>query len=301
MAAQPQCGIGWRHPHYAQLLGELPPLGCIEVHSENFFADGGAALATLVQARSHYSVSLHGVGLGLGSAAGIDDWHLERLAGLVQRIDPVRVSDHACFSRASLAAPSGAWPLHGMDLLPIAFTQEALDVLCANVQRVQERLQRPLLVENLSAYLGFEESDIPEAQFLSQVTQRTGCQLLLDVNNLYVNALNAHAPDPVAYCSAWMQGIAADAVGEIHVAGHCVLPDIAIDDHGSPVCDGVWAVYALALARFGADVPSLVEWDTAVPSLEVLLAEAARANAIAVGVEKSAAVVRAAGRGAWLA
>jgi uncharacterized protein len=300
MAVPAACGIGWRHPHNAQLLRELPPLGFLEVHSENFFAAGGAALATLVQARSHYAISLHGVGLALGSAAGVDDWHLDRLARLVERIEPVRVSDHACFARASFAStanlPQAAHAgvphapfanmhtVHGMDLLPIPFTQEALDVLCANVQRVQERLQRPLLVENLSAYLAFEESDIAEAEFLTRLTQRTGCQLLLDVNNLYVNALNAQVADPVGYCRAWMQGLAPGAVGEIHLAGHCVLPDIVVDDHGSPVCDDLWAVYAQAMLRFGRHVPSLVEWDTAIPSLATLLAEAARADAIAAAL-----------------
>jgi uncharacterized protein len=235
----------------------------------------------------------------LGSAAGIDDWHLERLARLVQRINPVRVSDHACFARASFGTASSGLAktapahaqhaIHGMDLLPIPFTRPALDVLCANVQRVQTRLQRPLLVENLSAYLAFEESDIPESEFLTQLTQRTGCQLLLDVNNLYVNALNAQAHAPVDYCLAWMQGIPHAAVGEIHLAGHCTLPDMVIDDHGSPVCDGVWAVYAHALQRFGTQVPSVVEWDTAIPSLETLLAEAAQADAVAAGLRNTRA------------
>ena len=174
-----------------------------------------------------------------------------------------------------------------MDLLPLPFTQETLDVLCANVHHVQARLQRPLLVENLSAYLAFGESDIPESAFLTQLMQRTGCQLLLDVNNLYVNALNAQVPQPVDYCLAWMQGIPRAAVGEIHLAGHCSLPDMVIDDHGSPVCEGVWAVYAHALQRFGTDVPSVVEWDTAIPSLDTLLAEAAQANTIAAQLRKA--------------
>lgn len=297
-AAAPICGIGWRHAHYAQLLAELPPLGCIEVHSENFFADGGAALATLALARNHYSVNLHGVGLGLGSAAGIDEWHLQRLARLVQRINPVRVSDHACFARApvdktsseqaNIAPSQDKHSVHGLDLLPLPFTQEALDLLCANVHHVQARLQRPLLVENLSAYLAFEESDMPESAFLTQLTQRTGCQLLLDVNNLYVNALNAQVPEPVDYCLTWMQGIPRAAVGEIHLAGHCSLPDMVIDDHGSPVCEGVWSVYTHALQRFGSHIPSVVEWDTAIPSLETLLAEATRADAIAVKLRHSA-------------
>ena len=182
----PAFGIGWRHPHYAELLETLPPVGFIEVHSENFFAEGGAATAVLRQARAHYPISLHGVGLGLGSAAGIDDWHLDQLARLVNQIEPIRVSDHACFARGSLAGLD----IHAADLLPLAFNGDALDVICANVQRVQDRLKRPILVENLSAYLSFNNSDRHETQFLNELARRTGCGLLVDVNNIYVNALN---------------------------------------------------------------------------------------------------------------
>ncbi len=279
-----QAGIGWRHPHYAELLQSLPALDFLEVHSENFFGDGGAALAVLAQARTHYAVSLHGVGLALGSAAGVDDAHLEQLAQLVQRIEPVRVSDHACFARGSL----GGNTVHAADLLPIPFNDEALAVLCANVQRVQDRLRRPLLVENLSAYLGFASSDRAEPEFLTALAQRTGCQLLVDVNNLYVNALNAriagdHA-DPVQACRSWLDAITPGSVGELHVAGHSHLKDehgeIVIDDHGARVCDAVWQIHAHAQRRFGP-VPVLVEWDTDVPDLSVLLQEAATARAIA--------------------
>jgi uncharacterized protein (UPF0276 family) len=279
-----QVGIGWRHPHYRELMQSLPALDFLEVHSENFFGDGGAALAVLQQARGHYPVSLHGVGLALGSAAGIDAAHLEQLAQLVERIEPVRVSDHACFARGSL----GGNTVHAADLLPIPFNDEALAVLCANVQRVQDRLRRPLLVENLSAYLGFASSDRAEPEFLTALTQRTGCQLLVDVNNIYVNALNARIAgdpaDPVQACRDWLDAIAPGSVGEIHVAGHCHLNDehgeIVIDDHGSRVCDAVWQIQAHALRRFGP-VPVLVEWDTDVPALPVLLQEAATARAIA--------------------
>lgn len=278
-----QVGIGWRHPHYRELMQSLPGLDFLEVHSENFFGDGGAALAVLEQARAHYPVSLHGVGLALGSAAGIDAAHLDQLAQLVRRIEPVRVSDHACFARGSL----GGNTVHAADLLPVPFNDDSLAVLCANVQRVQDRLHRPLLVENLSAYLGFASSDRAEPEFLAALARRTGCQLLVDVNNIYVNALNARiAGDPadaVQACFDWLDAIAPGAVGEIHVAGHSHLNDehgeIVIDDHGSRVCDAVWQILAHARRRFGP-VPVLVEWDTDVPALSVLLQEAATARSI---------------------
>ncbi|MEO5671375.1 MAG: DUF692 domain-containing protein [Ramlibacter sp.] len=272
-----QAGIGWRHPHYGELLETRPPLDFVEVHSENFFGEGGAALAMLDAARRLYPVSLHGVGLGLGSAAGIDSWHLDRLENLVSRIEPVRVSDHACFSRGSL----GGRAVHAADLLPLPFNDAALTVLSANVQQVQDRLKRPLLVENLSAYVEMSGSDQGETAFLGALVRRTGCQLLVDVNNIYVNALNAgRAGDdmnPVSACKRWLDRIPADSVGEIHLAGHCVMEDIVIDDHGSRVCSDVWQVYRHAIARFGA-VPSLIEWDTAIPPLAVLLDEARHAR-----------------------
>jgi uncharacterized protein (UPF0276 family) len=277
--AHANVGIGWRHPHYAELLETRPALGFLEVHSENFFADGGAALALLQQARASYPLSLHGVGLALGSAAGVDPWHLEQLARLAERVAPVRISDHACFARAIVHGRE----VHAGDLLPIPFNQESLDVFCRNVQQVQERLKRPLLVENLSAYLTPAGSDRSETDFLGELAQRTGCGLLVDVNNIYVNALNARiaggpdAPDPLRACGHWLAQLPAGAVGEIHLAGHCVMADIVIDDHGSRVAEDVWALYAQAVGRFGA-VPTLIEWDTAIPPLAVLLGEAERAR-----------------------
>ncbi len=285
-------GIGWRHPHYRDLLESLPVLPFLEVHSENFFAQGGAALAVLGQARASYPISLHGVGLALGSACGIDAWHLEQLSALVARIEPVRVSDHACFARGQLAqGQSGGQTVHASDLLPIPFSAEALDVLCANVQQVQDRLQRPLAVENLSAYLtllGSDSGDMSEPEFLRDLARRTGCHLLVDVNNLYVNALNARRQgslaDPVQACTQWLDAIDPGSVAEIHLAGHCLPEDpvlgLVIDDHGSRVCPEVWTLYAHALRRFGA-VPSLIEWDTDIPSLDVLLQEARMADRLA--------------------
>ena len=267
----PRAGIGLRHPHYGELMQRLPALGFIEVHSENFFADGGAALAVLQQAREHYDVSLHGVGLALGSAAGVDPWHLDRLARLVQRVAPVRVSDHACFARAPRQAGTPA--LHANDLLPIAFTDAALDILCANVSQVQDRLKRPILVENLSAYLSFSDDTLAEPAFFAELCRRSGCGMLLDVNNLMVNALNAGAADPLASCLAFIDQLPLGIAGEIHLAGYCQTEDIVIDDHGSRVRPDVWTAYAHALRRFGS-VPTLIEWDTDVPALDVLLAEA---------------------------
>jgi uncharacterized protein (UPF0276 family) len=276
-------GIGWRHPHYAALLEQQPALDFIEVHSENFFADGGAALSVLEQGREHYPVSLHGVGLSLGSAIGLDAWHLDHLARLVERIAPVRVSDHACFARAPLAGR----PVHAADLLPVPMTRAALDVMCANVQQVQERLRRPIAVENLSAYVQWREADMTEVDFLSALARRTGCGLLVDVNNLYVNALNAQllgdVPDPLVAGRAWLDAIDPTQVTELHLAGHVHAGDIVIDDHGSRVADAVWTLYDHALRRLGA-VPTLIEWDTDVPALSVLLDEAQQARNAAARV-----------------
>jgi uncharacterized protein len=270
--ATAQVGIGLRQPHYARVLNEHPPLGFVEVHSENFFADGGAAIV--------YPVSLHGVGLGLGSAVGLDPWHLDRLERLVQRIEPLRVSDHACFARAPLQA--GGSVVHGSDLLPIAFTGASLDIMVRQVSQVQERLRRPIAVENLSAYVAFEAADtMAEPEFFALLCQRSGCRMLLDVNNLVVNALNAGAADPVAACRAYLDALPAGVVDEIHLAGFSEQGSgstrLVIDDHGSRVRDEVWAVYAHALARFGS-VQTLVEWDTDLPALDVLLGEASHAQ-----------------------
>lgn len=288
MKTRQPAGIGWRHPHYAAVLEQRPAVGFLQVHSENFFGSalpaGGAALATLQAAREYAPISLHGVGLSLGSAMGIDEWHLAQLAALVQHIEPVRVSDHACFARG---LRSDGQLIHASDLLPIPFTHESLEVLCANVQRVQERLQRPLLVENLSAYVQYAQADFSEAQFLSELVQRSGCQLLLDVNNVFVNALNTQSGQPRDHSQAllealaFLDGLPKQAVGEMHLAGHCEMEDIVIDDHGSAVCAQVWQVYAHAVQRFG-DAPALIEWDTAIPALEVLLAQAAHADSVAL-------------------
>ena len=288
-------GIGLRQPHCAQLLATLPPLGFVEVHSENFFADGGAAIAMLREARSHYAVSLHGVGLALGSACGLDPWHLDRLERLVDRIDPVRVSDHACFARttqrpAATGSALDAAALHANDLLPIAFTDTALTIIAANVAQVQARLSRQLLVENLSSYVSFDDDTMNEPEFFAALCRRTGCAMLLDVNNLMVNALNAPQATPqkaLAACLTYVDRLPVGCVGEIHLAGYCETGDLVIDDHGSRVRPAVWAVYEHALRRFGA-LPTLVEWDTALPALEVLLGEADHAASVMARVAAAA-------------
>jgi len=269
-------GIGWRQPHYGELLERRPTLGFVEVHSENFFGDGGAALAVLEGGREHYAVSLHGVGLALGSAAGIDPWHLDRLAALVQRIEPVRVSDHASFARAPLQ--EGQPAVHGADLLPIAFTPASLDIMVHNVEQVQQRLRRPIAVENLSAYLRWADDSLDEASFLNELARRSGCTLLLDLNNLVVNAIN-QGIDPVDAACRFVDAIDARHVTEIHLAGFNAQGPMVIDDHGSRVHEPVWQVFRHALRRLGAR-PTLIEWDTDIPSLDVLLDEAGAAHTL---------------------
>jgi uncharacterized protein (UPF0276 family) len=279
-----QVGIGWRQPHYGELLERRPALGFVEVHSENFFGDGGAALAVLERGREHYPVSLHGVGLALGSAIGLDPWHLERLQRLVQRIDPVRVSDHACFARAPLHA--GQAPVHGADLLPIAFTPASLDIMVRHVQQVQERLRRQIAVENISSYLRWADDSLDEARFFNELARRSGCGVLLDLNNLVVNAIN-RGEEPVAAVCRFVDAIDPRHVAEIHLAGFDASGPLVIDDHGSRVHEPVWQVYRHALQRLGA-VPTLIEWDTGIPALDVLLGEAATARAAMSGAAAEA-------------
>jgi uncharacterized protein len=262
-------GIGLRSPHVAEVLATRPAIGWLEVHAENYMG-GGPAIRTLGRIRADYPVSIHGVGLSLGSADGLDTGHLERLAALVDRIEPPLVSEHLSWSTTG-----GAYLNH---LLPLPYTDEALAVVCAHVGRVQDRLGRRLLVENPSSYLQFEPSPIAEADFLNELTRRSGCGLLCDVNNVYVTCRNLGG-DPAAY----LDRLDPATVEEIHLAGHAVNDadgqPILIDDHGSRVAEAVWLLYARALGRFG-QVPTLVEWDTDIPPLAVLLQEAATAAAM---------------------
>lgn len=283
--ARPRCGIGWRHPHRQALFDSAVAPGFIEVHSENYFAPGGAARTSLRAAREHHAVSLHGVGLALGSATGIDAEHLRQLGDLVQELEPVRVSDHACFARVDLG---GHTVVHAADLLPTPFTREALDVFCANVQQVQDHLRREIAVENLSSYLRWRGDEMDEPAFLGELVRRTGCRLLLDINNLLVNALNDQrwnvlddrSTDPLAAARAWIDRVPAGTVAEFHLAGHTDAGDIVIDDHGSPVPPAVWSLYRHAVQRLGP-VPALVEWDTDLPSFDVLMAQALEADRVA--------------------
>lgn len=279
----PWVGVGWRQPHYAELLQGAPAPGFLEVHSENFFGAGGAALGVLMQAREHHAVSLHGVGLSLGSAVGLDPWHLDQLAELVARVDPVRVSDHASFSRGGLFGQT----VHAADLLPIPWTTESLNLMSRHVQQVQDRLRRPLVIENLSAYLSWADNDFSEVQFLGELVRRTGCGLLVDVNNLHVNARNAwrrrHGPavaEPTEalldVSRAWLDAVPAECVAEIHLAGHADTGEWLIDDHGSLISEPVWALYRHAVSRWGPR-PTLIEWDTDLPPWAVLMDQARQA------------------------
>jgi uncharacterized protein len=259
-------GIGLRAAHVARVLAERPLLGWLEVHSENYFVDGGPAIAALEAIRRDYPISLHGVGLSLGSADAPEVGHLARLKHLVSRIDPGAVSEHLCWSHVD--------GRHLNDLLPLPFTEEALALLCDRVDAVQSTLGRTLLVENVSAYVRFSDDAMSEWDFVAAVARRTGCKLLFDVNNIYVNAVN-HGFDANAYIAA----IPGDAVGEIHLAGFDASGDCLIDTHGARVAPPVWALYRAAVARFGPK-PTLIEWDTDIPPLEILVDEAAQAQTI---------------------
>ena len=259
-----RAGIGLRAPHYREILATLPPVGWMEVHSENYFGAGGQPLHYLEAIRADYPISLHGVGMSLGSADGVDRQHLRRLKQLIERIEPAVVSDHLCWG-----AIGGR---HLNDLLPMPHTEEALAVVCAHVGEVQDFLGRQILVENVSSYLQFSESCMAEWDFVAALAQRTGCGLVLDVNNIYVSAVN-HGFDALRY----LRAIPPAAVQEIHLAGFDEGEFCLIDTHGKPVSDDVWVLYQHALARFGA-VPTLIEWDTDLPQLDVLLSEAATAD-----------------------
>lgn len=264
-----RAGIGLRHPHLPDFLAAPQPAAWLEVHSENYLAPGGPRMAALERLRGDYPLSCHGVGLSLGSEEGLDRGHLARLRALYDRLEPERISEHLAWS----TAPDGIFLA---DLLPLPYTDEALDIVAANVERAQEALDRRLLVENPSTYLRFREADWDEAGFLAELARRTGCGLLLDVNNLYVSAVN-HCGDPLAA----LDRLPLDAVGEIHVAGHARVAtsagELLIDDHGSPVAEPVWALLAETL-RLTGPRPVLVEWDTNIPALPILLAEAERAE-----------------------
>jgi len=261
-----QAGIGLRAPHYRALLEQRPALGFVEVHSENFFGAGGQPHYFLAKARELYPLSLHGVGLSLGSVDALDERHLAQLQRLVERYQPAFVSEHLCWCSFG--------GRYANELLPLPYTEEALTHVCSRVTEAQERLGRRILVENVSAYVRYGHSAIPEWEFFTEVGRRTGCGLLLDINNVYVNSIN-QGFDAQAYVDA----IPARAVEEIHLAGYEVGAECLIDTHGRAVHPPVWALFRRAIERIGP-VPTLVEWDTDLPALPVLLAEAHKAQAV---------------------
>jgi hypothetical protein len=266
--ANRSAGIGLRLPHVAEIAATRPKLGFLEVHAENYMAET-AALDCLLELRRDYPVSVHGVALSLGSAEELDRVHLGRFKALIERVEPMLVSEHLAWS-----AIGGVYL---NDLLPLPYTEESLEVFCRHIGEAQEKLRRRLLIENPSSYLRFRHSTIPESEFLAETTRRTGCGILCDANNIYVSASN-FGFDPIDYLDA----LPADVIGEIHLAGHHAAEDVnvLIDDHGSRVAQPVWELYSRALRRFGA-VPTLIEWDTNLPALEILLDEARHAQELA--------------------
>jgi hypothetical protein len=263
-------GIGLRAAHYREVIESRPDVGWLEVHSENYFGDGGAPLYYLERAREHCPISLHGVGLSLGSADPLNREHLRHLKRLIDRIEPGLVSEHLCWSSID--------GRYLNDLLPLPYTDEALTHVVARIVEVQEFLGCQILIENLSSYLNFEHSTIPEWEFLAAVAARADCAILFDVNNVYVSARN-HGFDPQLY----LRAMPAERVRELHLAGHMrrVLDDgeILIDTHNARVCDEVWALYRATIAVFGPR-PTLIEWDSELPALSVLVEEARRAQGI---------------------
>ncbi len=264
-----RAGVGLRGVHHADWVAQRPACGWLEAHAENYFAAGGPLPALLEDLRRDYPLSIHGVGLGLGSCDPPDPQHLARLAALVRRTQPAVVSEHLCWSSAG--------GVHFNDLLPLPFTEESLALVCARLDLLQSALGRTVLLEHLASYQLFAESTIAEAQFLGELAQRSGCGLLLDINNLYVNARN-HGFDAAAF----LRALPAAAVGEIHLAGHAAATidgeTVLIDTHDSAVAEEVWALYRDAQRCIGPR-PTLIEWDAELPPLAVLLAEAARADA----------------------
>ncbi len=268
-------GIGLRAPHYREVLEKLPRLGWVEVHSENFFG-GGASLHTLLRVREHYPVSLHGVGMGLASAGPLSPEHLSALRRLCDAVQPAAVSEHLCWNSAPDMANTQSMFIN--DLLPFPYTPAALSNVAIHVEQVQEKLGRRLLVENLSSYLSFPHSEMSEGEFLAELSGRTGCGILFDINNLYVNAVNLGVD-----AGAFIRTMPAEAVAEYHLAGYSERAGChegercLVDTHSNPVYPAVWELYEVALQHIGPR-PTLIEWDSDIPSLPVLLGEAAQAQ-----------------------
>lgn len=271
------CGIGLRSEHYDAITTAWPRVDWFEAISENYMDSGGRPLRLLEAVRGRYPVALHGVSLSIGSADPLDTRYLERLKALVEHIDPAIVSDHLCWTGVD------GEQLH--DLLPLPFTEEALQHVVARVQRVQEHLRRPILLENVSAYVTYQHSTMPEWEFLTAVAQRAGCGILLDLNNLYINAYN-HQFRPIDY----FNGIPGECIGQFHLAGHTDCGEYLFDTHSSPIVEQVWALYREALARWGP-VTTLIEWDEQIPPLPRLLEETDTARAIYTEAKKGDACI----------
>jgi uncharacterized protein (UPF0276 family) len=267
-------GIGLRFPHHDVVLDTRPGVSWFEVHPENYLGHGIAS-EMLAKIREAYPISLHATGLSLGSADGIDETHLAAISELCDRIDPVLISDHLSWSAAGgLFLP---------DLLPLPYTYEALDIFARNIDQVQSALSRPIVIENPSVYLAFKDVEMSEGAFLGELVHRTGCGLLLDINNVAVTAANL-GQSPEARLKAFVGAVPHRAIGEIHLAGHAIheLPSggqLRIDDHGSPVSAAVWSLYEDVIRQIGPR-PTLIEWDTDIPAFEVLQREAATAQAV---------------------
>ncbi|PKD40024.1 hypothetical protein CWO84_12260 [Methylomonas sp. Kb3] len=274
-----QAGIGLRSQHHRDALNQPIRPAWLEVHSENYFGNGGIPLRDLEAIRADYPISLHGVGMSLGSVDALNRQHLRQLRDLIQRIEPGLVSEHLSWS-----AFGGRYM---NDLLPLPYTDETLAHLAARISQAQDYLGRPLLIENPSSYLEYGFSSYTESEFLNELTRRCGCGILLDVNNLYVSCVN-HGWQALAY----LNDIAADKVGEIHLAGHAVNQfgeqSILIDTHNAPVSDAVWQLYQTAIQSFGCR-PTLIEWDADLPPWPVLVAEAAKADRVMEQVYAQAA------------
>jgi uncharacterized protein len=257
-------GVGLRPTHYPRLWNGTARVDWFEVISENFMIAGGRPLAALERARALAPVVLHGVSLSIGSTDPLDDAYLDALRALAARYDPAWISDHLCWSSVG--------GRHAHDLLPLPYTEEALDHVVARVRAVQERLGRQILLENVSSYLTYSHSTISEWEFLGAVVERADCGLLLDVNNVYVSATNHGFP-----AATYLAGLPPDRIGQIHLAGHSDMGAYLFDTHDGPVIEAVWDLYRQAVRRFGR-ISTLVEWDDRVPDLEIVCAEAARAR-----------------------
>ncbi len=281
-SAQLPVGVGLRHEHYDDVLSEPTEIDFVEVHAENFYADGGLALELLDEVRNIYDVSIHATSLGLGSFAPIDNKAIQAFKRLVDRVNPILVSDHACFTWTE----DGSALQHSGDLLPIVFNRKGMEFFSENVDRVQQAIGRKILIENLSSYLELPGHTLTEFEFLQEVCVRAGSGILLDINNIFVNQVNLKTKNRGGVMMEIIDTLDADLVGEIHLAG-CTVPldgELMIDDHGQPVQGLVWQVFRKVVETFGAK-PTLIEWDSNIPSWSVLVGEADKAKVVAENLE----------------